>query len=126
MANTLVPGKLPCNHSGLRRVRLEELSELAPARTRGRDPSTPQADSLRKTLAWTIDSVFQQSVFQQLPCNHQALNLAGAFSNGAEFHVAIELFGGIVFDVAVAAVDLHAFIGTPYRNFAGVELGHGG
>src|SRR5215470_5804727 len=66
------------------------------------------------------------SILQQLPRNHQPLYLAGAFADGAQLHVAVVLFGGIVLDEAVAAVDLHAFVGALDGDFAGEELGHGG
>ena len=58
--------------------------------------------------------------------NDQALNFAGAFADGAELDVAIKLFGGIVFDEAVAAVDLDALVGDADSDFAGEEFGHAG
>jgi hypothetical protein len=65
-------------------------------------------------------------VFQQLAGNHQALNFAGAFADGAQLYIAIKLFGGIVFDKTVAAMNLDSFVGALYGDFAGVELCHGG
>src|SRR3954467_2741469 len=50
------------------------------------------------------------SVLQQLPCNHQPLYLTRAFANGAQLHITIKLFRRIVFDEAIATVDLHAFV----------------
>ena len=51
-----------------------------------------------------------QLILQQLPRDHQPLDFAGTFADGAQLHVAIELFRRIIFDEAVAAVDLHAFV----------------
>src|ERR1700678_1054261 len=65
-----------------------------------------------------------RSIFQQLPRNHQPLNLAGAFANGAQLHVAVILLGRIVFDEAVSAMNLYAFIGASNGHFAGVMLRH--
>src|SRR5580698_1453823 len=63
---------------------------------------------------------------ENLAGDDHALDLAGAFADGAELHVAIKLFGRIVFDEAVAAVDLHRLVGHANSNFAGVEFGHAG
>ena len=43
------------------------------------------------------DSSFRL-ILQQLPRDHQPLDLAGAFADGAELHVTIKFFRGIVFD----------------------------
>src|ERR1041385_5900564 len=64
-------------------------------------------------------------VLQQFPGNHNPLDFAGAFADGAELHVAIKLFRRIILDEAVAAVDLHAFICALHSHFTGIELGHG-
>src|SRR5208282_2269788 len=48
-------------------------------------------------------------VLQQLPRNHQPLNLASPFANGAQLHVAIKLLRRIVLDEPISAVDLHPF-----------------
>src|SRR5580698_5862456 len=64
--------------------------------------------------------------FQNLACDDHALNLAGTFSDGAELHVAIELFYWIVFDEAVAAEELNGLVADFYSYFAGEEFGHGG
>ena len=54
--------------------------------------------------------------FQQLARDDQALNFAGAFADGAELDVAIELLDRIIFDEAVAAVDLDGFVGDARRR----------
>src|SRR4051812_30242713 len=41
---------------------------------------------------------------EQIAGDHQALDLAGTFADGAKLHVAIKLFRRIVLDEAVAAV----------------------
>src|ERR1700675_3373941 len=64
-------------------------------------------------------------VFQQLPRNHQPLDLARPLADGAQLHVAIKLFRRIVFDKTVSAMNLHAFVGAPDGYFAGIQLGHG-
>lgn len=63
-------------------------------------------------------------IFEQLPGDYQALDFAGTFADGAELYVTIKLFGGIIFDEAVAAMNLDSFIGAPYGDFAGVKLRH--
>src|SRR5260370_1076896 len=47
---------------------------------------------------------------EQLPRDHQALDLAGALADGAQLHVAIEFLDRIVLGEAVAAVDLQRFV----------------
>src|SRR5271166_1835309 len=63
---------------------------------------------------------------EELAGNDQPLNFAGAFADGAELDVTIILFGGIVLDESVPAVNLHAFVGDADGHFAGEELGHAG
>ena len=63
---------------------------------------------------------------EELAGDDQLLDFAGAFANGAELDVAIILFGGIILDEAVAAVDLHTLVGDADGDFAGKELGHAG
>src|ERR1700688_1121310 len=63
---------------------------------------------------------------EELAGNDQLLNFAGALADGTELDVAVILFGGVVLDEAVAAMDLHAFVGDAGRGFAGEELGHAG
>src|ERR1017187_7053868 len=64
--------------------------------------------------------------FQKLPCDHQTLNLAGAFPDGAQLHVAIKLLHRVILDEAVAAVDLHGLAGDAHRRLGSEQLGHGG
>ena len=61
---------------------------------------------------------------QNLARDYQALNFAGAFADGAEFHVAIKFFRRIILDEAVAAVNLHGFIRDAHGDFARVKLRH--
>src|SRR6185312_16714142 len=49
-----------------------------------------------------------------------------AFADGAELHIAVELLRWVVFDEAVAAVELHGLVADAHGYFAGVELGHAG
>src|SRR5271157_1239427 len=88
---------------------------------------------IRRTSSWmwlfevTLDSFSPISlVFQDLPRDDQPLDFAGAFADGAQLHMAIELLGGIVFDESVAAVNLHALVGTADSHFTCVELCHRG
>src|SRR5580700_3520228 len=62
---------------------------------------------------------------EELPRDHQALDLAGAFANGAQLDVAIELFDRIVLGETVTAVDLHRLVGGAHRNFGSKQFGHG-
>src|SRR5229473_2707493 len=88
--------------------------------------SPPRIDSTHgPTHDGTEFARCQSLVLQYLPCNDQPLDLAGALADGAEFHVAIELFRRIIFDKAVPAVNLHALVGALHRDFAGIELSHG-
>src|SRR5207245_10684351 len=63
-------------------------------------------------------SIHYLSFAKELPGNHQALNLARAFANRAQLHVAIVFLRRIVFDKAVPAVNLYAFVGHLHSNFA--------
>src|SRR5579883_1201166 len=63
-------------------------------------------------------------VAKEFAGDDQALDFAGAFADGAELDVAVELFGGVILEEAVAAVNLHALVGGAHRGFAGIELGH--
>src|SRR5262249_45615762 len=83
---------------------------------------------MRSTQDWSVVGIFAlcgESILQQLPRDHQALDLAGALADGAELHIAIKLFRRVVLDKAVAAVDLYAFVGRLHRHLAGIKLGHG-
>src|SRR5881396_949377 len=46
-------------------------------------------------------------------------------ANSAELYISIKFFGRIVLDKPVTPMNLHAFVGTPHRHFAGIEFGHG-
>src|SRR5579859_809299 len=59
---------------------------------------------------------------EKLARNDQSLNFAGAFADGAELHVAVELFRGIVLDEAVATVNLYAFVCDAHGNFPGKKF----
>src|ERR1051325_7510320 len=65
-----------------------------------------------------------ESILQQLPGNHQPLDLAGTFADGAELHVTIKFFRRIILDESIAAVDLYAFIRALHRDLTGIKLGH--
>src|SRR4051795_1078182 len=62
----------------------------------------------------------------QLARDHHLLDLVGALADGEDLGVAIEAADGVLLDVAVAAVDLHGFLGRLDRQAAGLELGLGG
>src|SRR5580658_9219243 len=62
---------------------------------------------------------------QELACDDQALDLAGAFAYSAELDVAIELFDRIILGETVAAVDLHRLVGGAHRDLRSKQLGHG-
>ena len=61
---------------------------------------------------------------QDFAGDDHALNLACAFADGAELHVAIELFCRIVFDEAVAAEQMHFLIADTHGHLARKELCH--
>src|SRR3954469_19857244 len=61
-----------------------------------------------RALSRRISCIGNVLILQQLPCDDQTLNLAGAFADGAQLHVAVELLGWVVFDEPVATVDLDA------------------
>lgn len=51
-------------------------------------------------------------LLQQLTSNHEPLNLAGAFANRAELHVTVKFLHWVIFDEAVATVDLQRLVGS--------------
>src|SRR5712691_3458356 len=71
------------------------------------------------------DSSMGMLALEQLARDHHALDLAGAFADGAQLHVPVELFDRIILDEPVAAVNLHGLIGGTHRGLRGVQLGHG-
>ena len=60
-----------------------------------------------------------RQLFSKLPRDHQPLDFAGAFTDGAQLHVAIKFLHRIVFDEAIAAVDLHRFVGDAHGDLGG-------
>src|SRR5581483_2777087 len=64
-------------------------------------------------------------IFQNLSRDHQPLNLARSFANGAQLHVAVKLFRWIILNESIATVNLYPFICDSNSDFAGVELRHG-
>ena len=61
---------------------------------------------------------------QYFPGDHEALDFAGTFTDRAQFNVPVEFFGGIVFDKAVAAMDLDAFVGDADSHLPSIEFRH--
>src|ERR1017187_353603 len=78
------------------------------------------------TVPTVLDVARQPSVLEDLPCDDQPLNFAGALANRAQLYIAVKLLGGIVLDKSIAAVNLHALVGAAHRNLAAVELRHRG
>src|SRR5215831_12387346 len=97
------------------------LMALARART-----SPWRIRSTQDWIEWVISEASLFLILQQLPRDHQSLNLAGAFANRTQLHVAIEFFRGIILDEPVPSMNLHRFIRALHCDFAGKELGHGG
>src|ERR1700735_5466061 len=92
------------------------------ARERAR--TSPVRIRAAQVSASTIVDTALMAAAQKLASDHQALNFAGAFADGAELDVAIKLLGRIIFDEAVAAVNLHAFVGHADGDFAGIKFCH--
>ena len=89
------------------------------AKAREHRPREPVRPSFRRRLPKLL-------LPKKLARDHQALNFAGAFADGAELHVAIIFFRRVILDESVAAVNLHRFVRDAHRHFSGVELGHAG
>src|SRR5262245_21635358 len=96
------------------------ITEMARAIARGSPASTRSASA--SGGAATGVAVARH----QVTGDDQALNLARAFANRRQLHVAKELLGRIVLYEAVAAVNLDAVFGGAHRELARVELGHRG
>src|SRR5271166_3037033 len=98
----------------------------SPARTRSTSScmDLPELKSIRSLSAAAV--VTNRLILQDLPRDHQTLNLAGAFSDSAQLHVAIELLRRIVLDESVTAENLHALVGAAHRDLAAIELCHRG
>lgn len=58
--------------------------------------------------------------------NRNALHIAGAFVDSADFGVAVEFFDGALLGEADAAEDFNGLAGDVFGDQGGVELGHGG
>ena len=56
-------------------------------------------------------SVGANLFFQKLTGDDKPLNFTGSFTDGAELHITIEFFNGIVFDEPIAAMDLESLVG---------------
>ena len=80
--------------------------------------SLRQAD-WQSAAGWQPAPRFSSIGLQQLPRDHQPLDFAGAFADGAQLGVAKEFLHRIVLDEAVAAVDLHGFIGDAHGGLGG-------
>src|SRR3954471_12370460 len=94
------------------------ISEIARATARGSRASTRSVNE--------VGGIDTSGLFaQQAAGNHQPLNLARAFADRAELHVAKEFFRRVVLHESVAAMDLHAFFRRAHRDFARVQLRHG-
>src|SRR5437764_4704043 len=96
--------------------------ETAWARARYWPRSTAWARSGEAVIASNDRSGF----CEQIPGDHHALNLAGAFADRAELHVGVVLLRGKFFDEAVAAEDLHAFLRAAHGHLARLELSQRG
>ena len=59
---------------------------------------------------------------QQLPGNHQLLDLARTFVQSEKPHVAIEALDGVLLHVTRTAVDLHAAVGNAADHFRRKKL----
>src|SRR5262245_39852631 len=86
------------------------ISEIARAMARGSPASTRSASG----------GVTGSRAREQLTGDHEPLDFARALADGEQLHVPEVLFGWIVFDEAVAAVNLHAVVGHLHRDFARV------
>src|SRR5271167_2138277 len=98
----------------------------SPARTRSTSScmDLPELKLIRSLSAAAV--VTNRLILQNLPRDHQTLDLAGPFADSAQFHVAVELLCRIVLDEAVAAVNLHALIGAAHGDLAAIEFCHRG
>src|SRR5579884_263210 len=62
---------------------------------------------------------------QQFAGDHQPLDLACPFADGAELHIPIELLDRIIFDKPITPMDLHRLIGHSDGHLACKKLCHG-
>src|SRR5579872_3601317 len=77
--------------------------------------SLPTALREMPVAAWLL-------FLQQLASDDQPLDLAGAFPDRTQLHVAIELLGRIILDETIATMDLYALVGAPDSHFAGKQF----
>src|SRR5207247_10807960 len=84
-------------------------------------PAKPYQSCSRKLAPESIDLLF---LAQELAGNDEFLDFAGAFADGAEFHIAVILLHRVVLDKTVAAVNLHGFVRDADGDFAGEEFRH--
>src|SRR5690349_136359 len=95
------------------------MSVAARARARRSPPKT-----LFVSSAISTSSAMLTLGIQKLARDHQPLDLAGPFANGAEFYITVELFHRVILQEAVAAVNLHRLVGYTHRRLRGEQLGH--
>src|SRR6185436_20649685 len=82
--------------------------EMARPTARGRRARRP----VRRSSSTNGSSARHSASLEQLTGDHQPLDLAGAFADGADLRVAVVLLGAVVLDEAVAAVNLHPALGA--------------
>src|SRR5580692_13176206 len=63
---------------------------------------------------------------QNLARDHHPLDFAGSLADGAQLHIAIELFCGVVLDKSISAVNLYGLIRYAHSHFARIKLRHAG
>src|SRR5439155_27351562 len=66
----------------------------------------------------------ERSSGQELAGDDEPQDLARAFADGRELHVAEEFLGRIILHETVAPMDLDAVVGGPHGDLAGVQLRH--
>src|SRR3954471_761845 len=81
----------------------DSINVAARARARG---SAEKSAPIRPVCAVSL----RKLLFQQLARDDQPLNLAGPLADRAEFHVAIKLLDGIIFDKSVTAMNLQCLV----------------
>src|SRR4051812_48690234 len=103
------------------------LSEVGPrAFSPAREPERRTLVLARRASTCTCIPGYWVLLFQQVPRDHQPLDLARTLTDGAQLHVAIKLLRRIIFDEPIAAMDLHALIGATHGDLAGIKLRHCG
>src|SRR5260370_37860665 len=64
------------------------------------------------------------SAFEKLPRDHQTLDFAGPFANGAQLDITIEFLDRIVLDEAVASVNLQRIVADTHGRLRREQFGH--